>query len=83
MAKCKSCCADIVWIRTKTGRNMPCDSTPIYYKIKQGGNTTLMTLSGQVVICETVTDREKADGWGYVPHWSTCTHADKFRKRRR
>ena len=39
MAFCKSCKADIVWIKTKSGKMMPADKAP----------TTIITQAGQVV----------------------------------
>ena len=32
MSKCKSCGAEIIWIKTKNGKNMPCDAKPISYR---------------------------------------------------
>ena len=32
---CKSCGKQILWIRTRTGRSMPCDTKPVNYRKKQ------------------------------------------------
>ena len=80
---CKSCGKQILWIRTRTGRTMPCDTKPVNYRIKHGGDTKLVTPAGDVISCEAVKDPAEAQGWGYVPHWSTCDAPDKFKRRTR
>jgi len=77
---CKSCGATIRWIRTRTGRSMPCDVAPRYYQTKPGGCAKVVTPAGDVISCELVKDPAEATGWGYIPHWSTCDAPDKFRK---
>lgn len=49
---CKSCGKQILWIRTRTGRSMPCDTKPVNYRIKHGGDTKLVTPAGDVISCE-------------------------------
>ena len=80
-ATCRSCGAAIVWIRTLSGRNMPCDAKPINYIIKPGAATKLVTPGGDVVSCEVVEDPRDAQGWGYSPHWASCPAADQHRRR--
>lgn len=43
---CKSCGKQILWIRTRTGRSMPCDTKPVNYRIKHGGDTKLVSADG-------------------------------------
>ena len=38
---CKSCGAAIIWIRTRSGRSMPCDAKAVNYRTKPGGNHCL------------------------------------------
>lgn len=57
---CKSCGKQILWIRTRTGRSMPCDTKPVNYRIKHGGDTKLVTPAGDVISCEAVKDPEAA-----------------------
>ncbi len=80
-ATCRSCGSAIVWIRTLSGRNMPCDAKPINYIIKPGAATKLVTPGGDVVSCEVVEDPRDAQGWGYSPHWASCPAADQHRRR--
>lgn len=32
MSKCKACGAEIIWIKTPGGKNMPCDAQKIYFR---------------------------------------------------
>lgn len=77
---CKSCKAAIVWIRTSSGKSMPCNSTPVYYIEKpRVGTKRIITPNGEVIACEYTEDPGKATGTGFVPHWATCPEADKFK----
>lgn len=70
MAKCKYCGAEIKWIRTVSGKSMPCDPGPISYRA--GGSEKIVTPDGEVIACTICRRGEAADGIGYVPHWATC-----------
>ena len=78
---CKGCGASIVWIGTLSGKSMPCDTMPVYYKVKASGRDKVVTPNGETISCDIVSDPNIADGVGYIPHWGTCPAADKFRKR--
>ena len=80
-ATCRSCGKRILWIKTKHGKSMPCDAQPINYRINPESRTKLVTPAGDVVACDIVKDPAEAQGWGYVPHWSTCDSPNKFRRR--
>ena len=80
MPKCKSCGAEIRFVKTTNGRYMPCDNVSICYKLDPNGKETAITLDGNVVKCEYTT--EKYDGIGYRPHWATCTNPSQFRRGR-
>lgn len=41
MAKCKGCQADIIWIKTVNGKNMPCNAE----------KTTIVTEGGEINTC--------------------------------
>ena len=87
MSKCKSCGADIIWIKTAAGKNMPCDAQPISYdtahpataECVQGGRQvlTLVTPDGRITRGIYNPESEK---YGYLSHFSTCPNADSFRK---
>ena len=38
MSKCKGCGAEIVWIKTKSGKAMPCDTNKVIIVTDEGGN---------------------------------------------
>lgn len=59
---------------------MPCNVDPVYYIEKCKGKELVVTKNGQVLHCEITDKPYKASGIGYVPHWATCTAADRFRK---
>lgn len=77
MAKCKGCGQEIIWIG-----KMPCDPEQVTYWQKPKANGKIVTPNGEVISCELYGDPETATGIGYVPHWATCTAADKFRSRK-
>lgn len=64
---CKSCGKPILWIRTRTGRSMPCDTKPVNYRIKPGGDTKLVTPAGDVISCEAVKDPAEAEREQDIP----------------
>ena len=71
---CKSCGKPIHWIRTRSGRSMPCDTRPVSYRIKPGGSTKLVTPAGDVISCETVDNPAEAQGWGL---YATLEHLQR------
>lgn len=78
MSKCKSCGADIIWIRTASGKNMPCDSKKIYYKPNiTYGKLNLVLPNGKVTRGDF--DLE-SDTFGYISHFATCPSAELHRK---
>lgn len=79
MSKCKSCGAEIIWIKTASGKMMPCNPQKISYKNTfPRGNMTLITPEGKIV---TGTIDLSSDTYGYESHFATCPAASKFRKR--
>lgn len=80
MAKCKSCGADIVWIKTKRGKMMPCNPTAIAYRFAERCETdALMMVTEDGKVDRGVPD---ACSWmtGYVSHFATCPYAEKHRR---
>lgn len=77
-ATCRGCGAPIVWIKTKAGKSMPCDPSPVYYKVTPGAKEKVVTLHGEVISAEIVPATEATDA-GYRPHWATCPKADHFK----
>lgn len=89
MSKCKSCGAEIIWIKTKSGKAMPCNPQKISYRTAppfpdvdqlcgNGQVLTLITPDGRVARGTFDPASEKI---GYVSHFATCPAADSFRRR--
>lgn len=84
MAKCRSCGAEIIWIRTASGKSMPCDAAGISYSevllpgVKGNKILTLVTESGTIVRTEFDPAGDKI---GYTSHFATCPNANQHRKR--
>ena len=78
---CKACGAQIRWIRTPAGKAIPVDFNPVYYKRTRYSNKKVVLPSGEVITAE-LTSYEDSEGYGYTPHWSTCSAPDRFRKGR-
>ena len=81
MSTCKYCGAEILWIMMKSGKAMPCNTDEFMYKENKHGNMKIVTQSGSVVIAFPCTDRNVADGIGYVSHYATCPGTEKIRRR--
>jgi len=72
MSTCRGCGAEIIWLKTKTGKNMCCDPE-LHFGVDRPG--TIVTEDGDVI-------KGAEDGQdGYTPHWSTCSQAGKFKKK--
>ncbi len=79
---CRSCGERIIWIKTKAGKNMPCNPKLIPYRIQQGGREKIVTPNGEVYSAEIVkTGTPDATGVGYISHFATCQNANSRRKR--
>lgn len=81
MLKCKACGADIVFVRSRAGKSIPCDAGLIPFWANIKSKTTVVTQEGDVVHCDLEGDPEEITNVGYIPHWATCTNPDRFRKR--
>lgn len=80
-SQCGGCGKRILWIKTPSGKNMPCDPTLHNYRAVPGGKEKIVLPNGQVVSGETGVKPEEADGSGYISHFATCTRAKTFRRR--
>lgn len=70
---CQACRKPIKFITTKAGKLMPVDAKmEVAKEEKDKGTFFLVSGTTQTGI--------KAGQCYYVPHWSTCTNPDKFRK---
>lgn len=79
MSRCRSCHAEVAWIVTLSGRRLPVEGPHIVVKRTPGGDTTVVTDQGEVVIGV----RVASGGYrGREVHFARCPHADRWRKSR-
>lgn len=82
MSKCKSCGAEIIWIKMKSGKAAPCNPQKITYRniltAPGNGGITLVTPDGRIARGEY---DPTSDVFGYESHFATCPAAAAYRKR--
>ncbi len=72
VTNCRSCRAEIVWVRTPKGKNMPLDATPVPggdWSIKEGEDKP-----------EAYKARGNDDQVRYQSHFKSCPNADQHSK---
>ena len=81
--RCKSCGSQIMWIRTKGGKNMPVDPEMISYKIPEEGEpgTEKLVLPTGEVLTANRAEAPDSEGIGYISHFATCPNAKRHRRR--
>jgi hypothetical protein len=72
---CKGCGATIHWIETENGKIMPVNTGVVTVILNESRRITLVTEKGETLYAAKPGDK------GYVPHWSNCPKANKFRKK--
>ena len=82
MARCKSCGAEITFVKTIGGKAMPCDAEAMPYAAGYG-NDTIITPNGETTKGSWIDDSAaEPDGYGYVPHWATCPWAYRHKSKK-
>jgi len=76
MAECRSCGAEIKFIKTTRGKWMPVDPEQIQAKDCELNNV-IVKEDGTVI---TVTPYTSDDTVGYVSHFATCPNAEEHKK---
>jgi len=79
--RCKGCGAQVIWVKTKNGKNMPCDPNWVRYKKIPGGKERVVTDQGEVLACTTDVDLDDADGFGYISHFASCRRSVAFHRK--
>ena len=79
MSKCKTCGAEIKWIRTFSGKAMPVDACPILFT--EGGNGIFVTDGGAVIHGTRCVKGQANMRVGYISHFATCPDANMYRKK--
>lgn len=83
MSRCRSCGAEIIWIKMKgTGKAMPCDARGISYSenMHPGASPALTLVTEHGTIVRTAFD-PAGDKMGYTSHFATCPSANEHRRR--
>lgn len=75
---CRGCGREIVWIKTKKGKNMPCG--PCLHLIYRTGGEIFFTETGDVIHGSRENDGQNPIGKGRVSHWATCMAREQFRR---
>lgn len=84
MAKCRGCGKEIIFVKTPKGNFIPCNPSRVIFSKPGEGKTLVVKLNGEVISCTIGAgdDITHAVGVGYIPHWSTCKAASRFRKKK-
>lgn len=80
MAFCRSCGAEIDWIRTPTGKLMPVDPVPLAWDEAPKG-TRVVSKYGDVRTTTGEIDDDDGREW-FISHFATCPHADEWRSKK-
>lgn len=82
MTKCRGCGAEIRFIKTKSGKAIPVNPSPVYIEDKNG-DKIIVTTDGRVSNgrLEVVTSQNQFLTRGYISHFATCPFANNYRRR--
>ena len=85
MPTCRSCGAEIRWIRMRSGKSMPVDPKMLAARLPEADEKTeVLITEGGATIRGVVCELDFLDDiqWPcFRPHWASCPHADQHRKR--
>lgn len=89
MSKCRSCGKEIIWLKTRSGKAMPCDPEKVYFEPDPKGRATIVTEGGQVakgILMDKLTAARFGDDGmkimaGHISHFATCPFADRHRRK--
>ena len=80
MARCKSCGAEISWVKTTAGKLMPVDEPGIPYIEDPSGKEVFVTYNGAVVRGNRRSYSSGSYPIGHISHFVTCPNADRHRR---
>jgi len=78
---CRACNAPIIFIKTKSGKSMPCDAESVTFL--PNGNELFVLPDGTTERGKAMNAESPAAKIGYTSHFATCTNPDFFRKPRK
>lgn len=79
ISKCRSCGADMLWIKLKSGKYNPVDPFK-HTMIKGEGKDFLITEDGEVIKGTLASYEKGANASGYISHFATCPNSNQHRK---
>lgn len=79
MTKCRSCGAEIKFIRLTSGKWNPVDIAKRTF-VKDEGEETLVTDAGEIVKGRFASMEAGANAEGYISHFATCPNANAHRR---
>ena len=80
---CRWCGTPIIFIRTEAGRLMPCDAMPQPYWPTDSSGILVYQRDGSCVRGTLRGHDSACAGYGYIPHWASCTNKPRKRPERR
>lgn len=81
MSRCRSCGAEIIWVKMQSGKKMPCDPPLLPFWWSPKGEHTLITQDGETVTGDLDGEPDEVTDVGRISHWATCPHADNHRRK--
>lgn len=79
VCRCRTCGAEIKWLRLPSGKKMPCDVGAVRFRPDASAVGSFVTEKGAIVRGAAVADGEPGE-IGYVSHFTTCPQAGEFRR---
>jgi len=79
--KCRNCGREIFLIQARGGRRIPVDPALIPFWWSPMGSEIFVNQDGDTVTGERSGRPENVTDVGYIPHWKTCPHEARFRRR--
>ena len=80
MSWCKSCGAEIKFVKTPEKKFIQCDIPGVRYTPDFTSKTKVVTADGVVIRANILPDVSAAP-YGYIPHWGTCPNAERHKKK--
>ena len=69
---CRECGKPLIFIRTRAGKNMPCEADPVLYWPDDAGPLMFYQRDGSYERGTLEGHPAVPQGSGYVPHWGRC-----------
>ena len=80
MSLCRSCGAQIKWIRTQSNVPMPVNPEVYTFRVDSKGSEVFVTQQGGVLRGDKSNEPGAIRGW--ISHFATCPYANEHRRRK-